>query len=221
MHSALVTDNPRQGAFIQKGLQYENLSCEMFSSDQVAQLQEKLPFCDGILLLFQDIPRLYEYARFCRSLRQSAPLMVLSHADSQEFRSLLDELQIELFAFRPFSFRTIASELRNAIFQVREGAGQDRLVVRDLELDVTGHQVWCESKRIHLRNKEFALLQYFMLHRGKVLSRTALLENVWDHNANILTNTVDVHISQLRKKIRQCSSEEYIFTVPCRGYFLA
>jgi two-component system copper resistance phosphate regulon response regulator CusR len=106
------------------------------------------------------------------------------------------------------------------IFLSKEKIDNSRYVLRDLELDVSRHRVSVCNSEVHLRNKEFALLHFMMLNKGRVLSRTDILENVWDRNANMMTNTVDVHISTLRKKIEKVSKRRFIHTIPCLGYIL-
>ncbi len=74
------------------------------------------------------------------------------------------------------------------------------------------------NKIFRLRNKEFSLLEFFIINRGKILTRNLILEHVWDRNANFASNTVDVHINRLRQKIDVPFREKLIHTVPCVGY---
>lgn len=78
--------------------------------------------------------------------------------------------------------------------------------------------VLCRGKLIYLRNKEFTLLEYFMGNVGRVLSRTQILEDVWDRNYFGPTNTVDVHVSNLRKKLFRRFDLHFLKTVYCIGY---
>ncbi len=85
-------------------------------------------------------------------------------------------------------------------------------------LDPISRKLFISGKYIYLRNKEFSLLEYFMKNMGRVLSRTLILEEVWDRNILCPTNTVDVHVSSLRKKIKLPEDTDFIKTVPCVGY---
>lgn len=221
MQCLIIADNERQAIFIQKGLHYENLSADVAHYSSVARLQVRIPYYDGIFLLLDSVETLREYALFCRGVKSDIPIILLLRSDNEAARNLLLELSLNYCAVRPFSFRTIASEMRIAIFHSREALEQSTFTVRDLELDLLSHQVKCKGREIRLRNKEFALLHFLMINEGKLFSRSSILEQVWDHNANILTNTVDVHVSQLRKKIRAHTDDTYVHTVPCRGYFFA
>lgn len=89
---------------------------------------------------------------------------------------------------------------------------------KSFSLDMTSRKLFISGKYIYLRNKEFSLLEYFIKNMGKVLSRTIILEDVWDRNILCPTNTVDVHVSSLRKKIKLCETANFIRTVPCVGY---
>jgi DNA-binding response OmpR family regulator len=131
---------------------------------------------------------------------------------------LLTESKINFLFSRPFPFRQMSAEMRYAIFHQKEKMEFGKYILRDLELDLARHQVKLSDQSLYLRNKEFSLLHYLMVNKGKVLSRSDILENVWDRNANILTNTVDVHISQLRKKMGEGKNQKYIHTIPCTGY---
>jgi DNA-binding response OmpR family regulator len=221
MQTLIITDNVRQGAFIQKGFQYENLSADLVRSEEVAHLHTRIPYYDGVFLLFSDVGSARQYALFCRNVKPALPLVLLTESDSMSFRALLHELNIQYFAVRPFSFRTIVSEMRNAVFQSKEKIEQSTFALRKLELDLLSHRVLCDGHEVSLRNKEFSLLHFFMMNEGKVLTRSTILEQVWDHNTDILTNTVDVHVSQLRKKILPFTDDTFIHTVPCKGYIFA
>lgn len=87
-----------------------------------------------------------------------------------------------------------------------------------IELDADSRRFFVGGNRIFLRNKEFSLLYYFIENMGKVLSRTQILEDVWDRNIVCPTNTVDVHVSNLRRKIKTHTDKECIKTVHCIGY---
>jgi len=96
----------------------------------------------------------------------------------------------------------------------------DKLDFRNFTLDMVSRKLFVSGKYIYLRNKEFCLLEYFIRNMGKVLTRTIILEDVWDRNILCPTNTVDVHISSLRRKIKLFENSDFIRTVPCVGYIL-
>lgn len=218
MQILLLCDNIRYGQFVQKGLLYENLPVELWSLEKLSSQLEEAFLYDGVLLLFRRYDTLRETAVFLRQQKKGSPLFALVDTFTPQVKDLHEKDLVSLSFTRPFSFRTIASEMKFCVFEAKEQVEQSLYIFRDLKLDVLSHTVWYKNVPVPLRNKEFFLLHFLMSNPGKVLSRCTILENVWDRNANILTNTVDVHMSQLRKKIEGVAREKFIRTVPCAGY---
>lgn len=95
---------------------------------------------------------------------------------------------------------------------------EEMLLYRNVSLDALSRVARVKGVKIILRNKEYSLLEYFMKNCNKVLTRTRLLEDVWDRNIFCSTNTVDVHVSSLRRKLKKYLKFELIKTVHCIGY---
>lgn len=95
---------------------------------------------------------------------------------------------------------------------------QNLLQLGSLTLDMDARKVFIKRTQLNLRNKEFSLLIYFIQNIGRVLTRTRLLEEVWDGNIFWSTNTIDVHVSHLRRKLRRHFHKDLIKTVHCIGY---
>jgi DNA-binding response OmpR family regulator len=218
MHTLIIAQNLQQATFIKKGLYYENLGCDVLSYNDENIPGDTIRISDGVFLLIDDPFSVDWAASYCRKIKPNIPIAILAHKNDMVYERLLVERKINFIFIRPFPFRQMSAEMRFAIFQQKEKIEMGRYHVRDLEIDLVSHQVKKDSKNIYLRNKEFSLLHFLMANKGKVLTRTEILENVWDRNANILTNTVDVHISQLRKKIDADICNKYIHTIPCTGY---
>lgn len=220
MFTLILTQNRQFAIFVQKGLQYENLSSQVIHISELAENSSLLLSADGVFLHLDDMVMIKSCIKTCSSLKPKLPFIVVSPS----YQGFLDDLktteQIASYFTSPFPFRLMATEMKFAIFQSKEKLQVPRYFLRDLELDIESHNVRIHEKSVYLRNKEFSLLQFLMENPGRLLSRTSILEHVWDHNADILTNTVDVHISQLRKKIEKNSGQKYIHTVPCMGYIL-
>ena len=220
MLTLLLYDMEKQAKFVLKGLHYENLSCEAISSREFSLNGSSLDNYDGVIFLLDSPEAVAGLCPGIRAIRPSLPLISMSGHNSPVYSGLLHEKLIDFHFVRPFSLRIIANRMRYAIYSVKERLDVSRLAIRDLELDIMTHTVTYRGRKIDLRNREFALLQFLMSNSGRVLSRSSILENVWDHNSNFLTNTVDVHISQLRKKIDTFAKDKFIHTVPCTGYLL-
>ena len=149
------------------------------------------------------------------------PIIVLAQSFDPRLFDYVQQQKIHQFFTRPFPFRNIAMEIRNLVYQLREQMHNRILRVRDLEIDRSTYGVKWKNVSIHLRHKEFILLEYLMLNAGKLLSREEILESVWDRNANVFTNTIDVHINKLRKKIDYFVEDKFIHTVHSLGYIFS
>ncbi len=122
---------------------------------------------------------------------------------------------------KPYSFSELLARVE--VLARRRGARQEETVLRvgDLELDRLSHQVRRNADEISLQPREFRLLEYLMKHAGQVVTRTMLLENVWDYHFDPQTNVIDVHISRLRSKNRQGPRDAPAANCTRRGLFAA
>lgn len=121
---------------------------------------------------------------------------------------------------KPYAFSELLARIE--ILGRRRGAKDVETVYRvgDLELDRLSHEVRRGGKPITLQPREFRLLEYLMKHAGQVVTRTMLLENVWDYHFDPQTNVIDVHISRLRSKIEREFGEPLLHTVRGSGYII-
>jgi two-component system, OmpR family, response regulator len=121
---------------------------------------------------------------------------------------------------KPFAFAELLARVEAL---ARRGKGEGpvtKLVVEDLELDLLSRQVKRAGKKLDLQPREFRLLEYLMRHAGQVVTRTMLLEGVWDYHFDPQTNVIDVHVSRLRQKIDKPFPVPLIHTVRNAGYIL-
>ncbi len=121
---------------------------------------------------------------------------------------------------KPYSFSELLARIE--VLARRRGGRAEETVLRvaDLELDRLSHQVRRQGDEITLQPREFRLLEYLMQHAGQVVTRTMLLENVWDYHFDPQTNVIDVHISRLRSKIDKGFSQPLLHTVRGAGYMI-
>ncbi len=121
---------------------------------------------------------------------------------------------------KPYSFSELLARVE-ALARRRGGRGDEMLYrVGDLELDRLSHQVRRGKEEIVLQPREFRLLEFLMKHAGQVVTRTMLLENVWDYHFDPQTNVIDVHISRLRSKIDKGHAQPLLHTVRGAGYMI-
>lgn len=176
----------------------------------------------------------------CRTLRHEShvPILLLSARGGEVDRIIGLELGADDYLTKPFAMRELVARVRAMLRRLRMtdsglderdlaragaliGPGEDILTVGDLVVNVSRHEATSGGKPLTLTAKEFALLQYLARHPGIVLSREALLREVWGYDYPIGTRTVDVHISWLRQKIeRNPARSTSILTVRGHGYRL-
>lgn len=121
---------------------------------------------------------------------------------------------------KPYSFSELLARVE-ALARRRGGRGEETVYrVADLELDRLSHQVRRGKEELVLQPREFRLLEYLMKHAGQVVTRTMLLENVWDYHFDPQTNVIDVHISRLRSKIDKGFAQPLLHTIRGAGYMI-
>ncbi len=163
-----------------------------------------------------------EVCRRIRALERVGPqprVLMLTARDSLEDRvSGLDD-GADDYLVKPFAFQELAARVRTLL---RRDAGRSTAVleVADLRLDTARHVATRADRTLDLTAKEFALLRYFMVNRGQVLSQETLLEHVWDEHADPFTNTVRVTVGTLRRKLAAGDEQQLIETVIGKGYRL-
>ncbi len=124
------------------------------------------------------------------------------------------------YLVKPFAFSELVARLEALVRRGDREAVQTQLQIADLEMDLLKHVVRRAGREIDLQPREFRLLEYLMRHSGQVVTRTMLLEKVWDYHFDPQTNVIDVHISRLRGKIDKEFDPPLIHTVRGAGYVL-
>ena len=121
---------------------------------------------------------------------------------------------------KPFAFSELLARVEALMRRGRAARGTTLLVVGDLEMDLLSRTVRRRGRKIDLQPREFRLLEFLMRHAGQVVTRTMLLEGVWDYHFDPQTNVIDVHVSRLRQKIDKPFDAASIQTVRSAGYML-
>jgi two-component system OmpR family response regulator len=168
-----------------------------------------LPFLDGLSIVQK-----------LRANGSSVPVLILSALGSVDDR--IEGLRAggDDYLTKPFSFEELRARIE-ALLRRGQGAGVlTRLKVADLEMDLLGRTVTRAGKRIDLTAKEFQLLEFLMRRQGQVVTRSMLLEGVWDLHFDPQTNVIDVHMSRLRAAIDRDFAPALIHTVRGAGYVL-
>lgn len=155
-----------------------------------------------------------------RSQRNSVPVLFLSALGQVDDRVLGLKAGGDDYLTKPFAFAELLARVEAL---TRRGKGEGpvtKLAVGDLEMDLLSRSVRRAGQKIDLQPREFLLLEYLMRHAGQVVTRTMLLEGVWDYHFDPQTNVIDVHVSRLRQKVDKPFPTTLIHTVRNAGYML-
>ena len=220
MRILLVEDDLNLAQFIQKGLKEEQYAVD-FADDGEEGLELALANPYDLLILDIMLPKL-DGLTLCRRVRatgNTTPVMLLTARNTLEAKISGFDTGADQFLPKPFAFAEMLARIRALL---RRGGPQQliRLKAEDLELDPASHRVWRAGQEIPLTNKEYALLEFLLRNKNRVLTRTAIIEHVWDISYDPMTNIVDVHIRALRAKIDRDFSPQLITTVRGAGYML-
>ena len=174
-----------------------------------AVMDVMLPGIDGIAVIEQ-----------LRAKRQQMPVLILSARHTVDDRVKGLQAGGDDYLTKPFAFAELLARLQALLRRAGGAVEPTRLVVGDLSLDLLTRRVERSGRRIELRPREFALLEYLMRHPGRVLSKTMILSHVWGYSFDPGTNVVDVLVSRLRDQVDEGFDRRMIHTVRGAGYVL-
>jgi DNA-binding response OmpR family regulator len=172
----------------------------------------------SLIILDYNLPGLdgREIIRRLRSERINTPILVLTVRSEINDKVELLGLGADDYLAKPFVVAELLARSR-ALMRRPETYAGNILRLGNLELDPDKFLVSQDGSRVFLSSKEFALLEYLMKNKGRILSHQEIMENVWDENADPFSNTIEVHISNLRRKL-ESDGHKLIFTFSNRGY---
>ncbi|MCX6575996.1 MAG: response regulator transcription factor [Candidatus Aminicenantes bacterium] len=218
MRILIVEDDRKVGAFLQKGLREEQYAVDVCRDGEEAVDWASINSYDVIVLDIM-LPKKDGFA-VCRELRQKGmltPILMLTAKDSVEDKvSGLTE-GADDYLTKPFSFEELLARIR-ALLRRTQDYKTKVLRVGDLEMDTAKRQAIRAGKQIPLSGKEYALLEYLMRNKGRVVTESMIVEHVWDMNYEGTSNIVNVYINYLRKKIDSEFEVKLVRTIRGHGY---
>jgi DNA-binding response OmpR family regulator len=218
MRLLLIEDEEKVSRFIVRGLMAERFAVDA-AADGDRGLELAQTYSYDLIILDLMLPGLSgtETLRLVRRQNERVPVLVLTARDAINDKVEHFEIGADDYLTKPFAFAELLVRVKALL---RRGAVSraNTLRVADLEIDRLTQQVRRGGLRIELTGKEYALLEYLMTNAGRVLSRTMIIEHVWDQSFDGATNIVDVYVRHLRNKIDEPFERKLIRTVRGVGY---
>ncbi len=223
MKVLLVEDNERVAQFVIKGLQEAGHTTDHAVNGRDGMfLAASSPY--DVIIMDRMLPGDVDGLAIIEVLRKAGtrtPILILSALSAVDERIRGLRSGGDDYLTKPFAFGELLARL-DALRRRSEGVDRAQpLSVADLHLDPLSRKVMRGDRPIALQPREFKLLEYLMRHAGQVVTRTMLLENVWDYHFDPQTNVVDVHISKLRQKIDAETERPLLRTVRNAGYMVS
>jgi DNA-binding response OmpR family regulator len=221
MRCLLVEDEKKVADFVARGLRAERFAVDV-ANDGDAGWDFASRFEYDVIILDLMLPGLSgtELLERIRRKSESTPVLVLTARDATADKVRHFEAGADDYLTKPFAFAELLVRARALL---RRGPVNRSSVLRiaDLEFDRLSQQVKRAGKKITLTSKEYALLEYLLSNAGRVLSRTMIIEHVWDESFHGLTNIVDVYVRHLRTKVDDSHPKKLIRTIRGTGYCLS
>ncbi|MGK0272863.1 MAG: two-component system OmpR family response regulator [Cocleimonas sp.] len=221
MQILIIEDDTQTAKFIQKGLQESGYVVD-HAADGEAGLQQAMNADYDALVIDRMLPKLdgLSIIEQLRGQGFNVPILILSALG--EVNQRVEGLKAggDDYLVKPYSFSELLARIQSLIRRHQPQDKINTLQVRDLKIDLLSRQVTRENTVIELQPKEYILLESLMRSAGEVVTRTMLLEKVWDYNFDPQTNVIDVHISRIRAKIDKDFDVPLLKTVRGSGYIL-
>jgi len=221
MRVLIVEDDQEAASYMVKGLKESGYVVDHVADGRealyrvaaetydAAVVDRMLPGVDGLTIV-----------KTMRSAGNHIPVLILSALGDVDDRVKGLKAGGDDYLVKPYAFAELLARLEALLRRGRADSPDTTLKLADLEMDLVGRTVRRAGRPIELKPKEFALLEYLMRHAGHVVTRTMLLENVWDYSFDPQTNVIDVHISRLRQKIDKGHDKPLLSTIRGAGYSL-
>ena len=221
MRILIAEDDEALGRFVRQGLEGEHYAVEVVADGEQARITATENDYD-VVILDLNLPRLdgVGVLRHVRMKKPSVPVLVLTQRTRVEDRVQCLDMGADDYLAKPFSYGELSARIR-ALLRRSHLPSESVLAIADLKLDRVEHRVERAGRRIELTTKEFSLLEYLMRNAGRRVTRSMIIEHVWNLTFDTTTNVVDVYINYLRRKVDDGHPSKLIHTVRGVGYELS
>jgi DNA-binding response OmpR family regulator len=222
MRILVVEDEHKIAGAIKRGLEQESYAVDAaYNSDE--GLSSALTDEYDVIILDRMLPGLLDGAEICKEVRANGvrtPILMLTAKDKIADRVEGLNAGADDYLIKPFAFEELLARVRALMRRPQDHLG-NLLELDDLSLDTASFEVKRAGRKIKLSQREYALLEYLMRNQNRTLSKSNIISHVWDYDADILPNTLEVYIGYLRNKIeRPFRGPELIHTIRGFGYKL-
>jgi DNA-binding response OmpR family regulator len=216
----VVEDDDAIAQVLQRSLRMEGYEVRI-AGDGTTALHEAHGFLPDLLILDLGLPGIdgVEVAKALRQTGDDVPILVLTARDGVEARVEGLDAGADDYLVKPFERQELLARLR-ALLRRRPPRGQATLTMSDLKLNPDTHEVMRSGRTIDLTQREFELLEYLMRNERIVISRQRLLDEVWGYDPFSMTNTIEVFVSNLRRKLEAGGEPRLLHTIRGAGYVL-
>jgi two-component system OmpR family response regulator len=221
MRILVVEDDEKIASFILKGLKQSG-----FSVDKASDGEEALALCDSVtydaVVLDIMLPKIdgLSVIRKIRREKSQVPVLLLSAMASVDNRVAGLQAGADDYLTKPFAFSELLARIQALIRRATHVAEPTTLVVGDLSMNLLTREVTRAGQKIELQSREFALLELLMRHPGRPVTKTMILEHIWDYSFDPQTNVVDVLAHRLRSKVEKNFPVKVMHTIRGVGYVL-
>jgi len=218
MKILLIEDDKQTAATIQEALK-DYYAVDVAYTGEDGEYQAEVNDYDLIILdlILPDM----DGVTVCKNIRESeikAPILILTGKSEIKDKVKALDSGADDYLIKPFSFNELLARVRALLRRGPDALATNKLSIGGLTLDVVANTVKRKGRKIPLRRKCFRLLEYLMRNKGRVVTRSMILEHVWESSIDPMTNTIDVHIKSLRDKIDKQFGTSLIKTVHGLGY---
>ena len=218
MRILVVEDDKETAAILKAGLEAECYSVDVEHDGDKGSYRARTNNYD--LILLDNVLPGKQGPEICTELRRyrmSVPVLILSVRSEVDEKVGLLNCGADDYVTKPYSFTELSARIK-ALLRRPGRLEPAELKIADLVLDTAKYMAFRGKTRIYLTAKEFSLLEYLMRNQSRAISRAMLLEHVWDGETDPLTNTIEAHIYNLRRKVDLPGKKKLIHTLPGRGY---
>ncbi|HOK13453.1 MAG TPA: response regulator transcription factor [Candidatus Kapabacteria bacterium] len=218
MRILVVEDERKVANFIKHGLEEDRYVVEV-AGDGVAAIEMAMNNHFDAILLDVMLPGKdgFTVLKELRDSGVSTPILMLTARGTTEDRVTGLDLGADDYLPKPFSFEELAARLRSILRRSRPEKST-KLRCGDLVLDTVSHLAYRNGREIELTTKEYALLEYLMRNKNRILSRSTITQHVWKHNFDPESNIIDVYIKRLRQKIEKDDGKPFLQSIRGVGY---